>query len=82
MAFYCFSMSNHAETFPAVRVAVHHNTTVCLEMNKCKKNKETQKICSTKICIKVKKEQHVRGDLEPHSLFGVGACVPTERCEV
>lgn len=37
MAFYCFSMSNHAEAFPAVCVAVHHNTTVCLEMNKCKK---------------------------------------------
>lgn len=33
-------MSNHAETFPAVRVAVHHNTPVCLEMNKCKKKKE------------------------------------------
>lgn len=24
----------------------------------------------------------MRGDLEPHSLFGVGACVTTERCEV
>lgn len=42
MAFYCFSVSNHAETFSAVCVAVHHNTTVCLEMNKCKKQRNTE----------------------------------------
>lgn len=76
MAFYC--LSNHAETFTAMCVAVHHNTTVCLEMNKCKKKRKYAK----QIRIKVKHGQHVRGDLEPQSLFGVGACLPTERCEV